>query len=277
MRREYAGDPRVQFLIGDVRDRDRVAQAMVDIDIAINAAALKHIPICEEAPTEAILTNVIGAVNVRQQALAAGVRTVVCISTDKAVKPINVLGMTKALQERIMLAPEPIGSRTQFLCVRYGNVIGSSGSVVPLFHRQILNGEPITLTNTEMTRFLLTLDEAVDAVFTALEHGASGEIWVRRSPAIRIVELVRAMAVALTGKQDYETVTIGMRPGEKIHELLVSAEEMPRTLVHGDYFRIQPVHAERIQTKLTAEFSSESTSHVNTEKMRELLSIDGWS
>lgn len=231
----------VDFRIGDVTDFARFAAALRDADVVFHAAALKQVPTCEYAPFEAVKTNVLGAENlvraIREQRLP--VQTVIGITTDKACKPVNVMGMTKALQERIIaranLDSGPDGTR--FLSARYGNVLASRGSVMPLFHAQVRDGGPVTLTSPEMTRFLISLDDAVDTVFAALRDGAAGETYVPRAPTARIADV----AAALVGDRDVEIVVTGVRPGEKTHEILVSEEEAHRTVRRGAYLAIGPV------------------------------------
>ncbi len=235
MAMSYRRHRNLLFNIGDVRDLERTRDAMRGVDIVFNAAALKQVPNCEYAPFEAVATNVIGANNVRRAAIEAGVSTVVSISTDKAVKPVNVMGMTKALQERIMLDPSYSGGATRFVCVRYGNVLGSRGSVVPLFFDTIKKGLPLPITHPDMTRFQLTLKEAVRLVLWATVKGESGDLWVQKMPAARIPDLGLALAHGLTGRKDYPLAVIGLRPGEKMHEVLVSEEEMWRATELKNY------------------------------------------
>ncbi len=229
----------MEFRIGDVRDYADVCRAVRDADIVINAAALKQVPVCEYFPMQAILTNCVGVYNIVRAIEENGypVETVVGISTDKAAKPVNVMGMTKALQERIFAAANILNPRTRFACVRYGNVLASRGSVIPLFHYQINNGGPITITDPEMTRFLLTLDQAVDTVFAALEAARAGETYVPNVPSVKIADLARA----LIGERDIELNIIGTRPGEKMHEILVSEEEIHHCTRRGDYYVIRPM------------------------------------
>lgn len=275
MRRTLGDLSNLQFFIGDVRDRLRLREALHGIDVAINAAALKHIPVCEEAPTEAILTNVYGAINLRREALALGVKTAVFISTDKAVKPTNVLGMTKALMERVVLVPAP--TDTRFLCVRYGNVFGSRGSVVSVFADQIASGKPISITDNAMTRFVLTLDDAVTTIFSALEAGQSGEIWVRQCDAIRILDLGRTMAVALRNDRSYPIESVGIRRGEKIHEILVSPEEVAMTRTDGQYFRISPNYARSSSEESGLDgYSSQNQRVLSEREIIDLLRAGGW-
>ena len=229
----------LEFRIGDVRDFADVAAAVRDADIVVNAAALKQVPTCEYFPEQALLTNCAGAANIvraiREQALP--VETVVGVSTDKACMPVNVMGMTKALQERIFVSANILLPRTRFVCVRYGNVLASRGSVIPLFHEQIRRGGPVTVTVPDMTRFLLSLDEAVDIVFAVLRSARPGETWVPRSPSARILDLARV----LIGDRDVEIRQSGIRPGEKMHEVLVSEEESHHTWARDRYRAIAPM------------------------------------
>lgn len=229
----------LQFKIGDVRDFHSVAQALTNIDIVFNAAALKQVPACEYFPYEAVRTNIEGAENIVRaiKELRLNIETVVAISTDKACKPTNVMGMTKAIQERIFLTANIDCPKTRFVAVRYGNVLASRGSVVPLFIDQIEAGGPITITEKNMTRFLLTLDQAVDTVFEAMQFAEAGETYIPKIKAARIVDVVSA----LVGKKKIEIKETGVRPGEKLHEVLVSQEESLRTISRGEYFAIKSI------------------------------------
>ena len=229
----------LQFKIGDVRDFHSVAQALTNVDIVFNAAALKQVPACEYFPYEAVRTNIEGAENIVRaiKELRLNIETVVAISTDKACKPTNVMGMTKAIQERIFLTANIDCPKTRFVAVRYGNVLASRGSVVPLFLDQIEAGGPITLTDKKMTRFLLTLDQAVDTVFEAMQFEEAGETYIPKIKAALIVDVVNA----LVGKKKIEVKETGVRPGEKLHEVLVSQEESLRTISRGDYFAIKSI------------------------------------
>ena len=229
----------LQFKIGDVRDFHSVAQALTNVDIVFNAAALKQVPACEYFPYEAVRTNIEGAENIVRaiKELRLNIETVVAISTDKACKPTNVMGMTKAIQERIFLTANIDCPKTRFVAVRYGNVLASRGSVVPLFLDQIEAGGPITLTDKKMTRFLLTLDQAVDTVFEAMQFAEAGETYIPKIKAALIVDIVNA----LVGKKKIEVKETGVRPGEKLHEVLVSQEEALRTLSRGEYFAIKSI------------------------------------
>ena len=232
----------LEFRIGDVRSYADVCSALIDVDIVANAAALKQVPTCEYFPGQAVATNCLGPENIVRaiREHRYPVDTVVGISTDKACKPVNVMGMTKAIQERIFIAANILIPGTRFVCVRYGNVLSSRGSVIPLFQEQIRAGGPVTLTSSEMTRFLLTLDEAVDVVFEALREGRRGETFVPRVRAARVVDIARAMI----GDREIEMKVIGVRPGEKLNEVLVSEEECHHVVRRGDYYVILPLMPE---------------------------------
>ena len=249
----------VSFRIGDVRDYHSVTAVMRDVDVVFNAAALKQVPACEYYPFEAVKTNILGPENIiraiREHSLP--VNTVIGISTDKACKPVNVMGMTKAIQERLFVQANLESPQTRLICVRYGNVLASRGSVIPLFHQLIRKGGPVTITTIEMTRFLLSLNQAVDTVFAALNEANPGEIYVPRVQSATIMDI----ASVLVGSRPIEIEIIGIRPGEKIHEILVSEEEAPRTITQGDYFVIMPSQIELRRSLsnegvLTKEYSS---------------------
>lgn len=239
---------RLSFRIGDVRDYASVCAALQGIDIVFNAAALKQVPTCEYFPFEALQTNVVGPENIVRaiRDLRLPVETVVGISTDKAVKPVNVMGMTKALQERIFARANLEVPRTRFVIVRYGNVLASRGSVIPLFHEQIKIGGPVTITDPQMTRFLLSLDEAVDLIFAAVQSARRGETYIPRVPAARIVDVAKA----LIGNRRIETAVTGIRPGEKMHEILISEEEAHRASERGSLYVISPILPELRQESL---------------------------
>jgi UDP-glucose 4-epimerase len=229
----------LQFRIGDVRDPHSVTTALRHADVVFNAAALKQVPSCEYFPYEAVQTNIIGAENIIRAINENNlpVELVVGISTDKACKPVNVMGMTKAVQERLFIRANLDAPRTRFICVRYGNVLASRGSVIPLFHEQIRAGGPVTITTSDMTRFLLSLEQAVDTIFAALKGAERGETYIPRVPS----SLVTDIAAALIGEQKIEMSVTGIRPGEKVHEILVSEEEAHRTVERGDYYVIKPM------------------------------------
>ena len=245
----------LEFRIGDVRNYSDVCSAVRDADIVVNAAALKQVPSCEYFPEQALLTNCMGAVNIVRAISEHGypVQTVVGISTDKACKPVNVMGMTKSLQERIFISANVLNSKTRFICVRYGNVLASRGSVIPLFHDQIEKGGPVTLTVPEMTRFLLSLDQAVDIVFAALKDAKAGEIYVPDAPAATVENIAKA----LIGERKIEIKVIGTRPGEKMHEIMVSEEEFGRVIKRKGWYVIPPMLPE-----LTAPRINEETENV---------------
>jgi FlaA1/EpsC-like NDP-sugar epimerase len=229
----------LEFRIGDVRDFADVCSAVKDADIVVNAAALKQVPVCEYFPTQALMTNCVGAYNIVRAIEENGypVETVVGVSTDKACKPVNVMGMTKAVQERIFTAANILNHRTRFICVRYGNVLASRGSVIPLFHDQIRHGGPVTVTVPEMTRFLLTLNEAVDTVFAAIENARKGETYIPRAPSATVMNIAKALIAGGSIKIE----VVGIRPGEKMHEVLVSEEEANHCVARGDYYVIRPM------------------------------------
>jgi FlaA1/EpsC-like NDP-sugar epimerase len=250
----------LEFVIGDVRDFQSVASVCRGADIIFNAAALKQVPSCEYFPYEAVKTNIEGAQNIVQaiRDLSLSVETVVGISTDKACKPVNVMGMTKAIQERIFISANLYCPNTRFIGARYGNVLASRGSVIPLFHDQIRAGGPVTITTVDMTRFLLSLEQAVDTILNALAHAKRGEIYIPRVPAAKVTDI----ATTLIGDRDIEVVVTGIRPGEKIHESLISEEEATRTLIRGDYYAIRPMLTEVDDSPgsppaLVGEFSSD--------------------
>lgn len=229
----------LEFRIGDVRDFHSVAAALRDVDVVFNAAALKQVPTCEYFPFEAVETNIRGPENIIRaiRELRLPVETVVGISTDKAVKPVNVMGMTKSIQERVFARANLDLPNTRFVLVRYGNVLASRGSVIPLFHEQIQAGGPVTITDWRMTRFLLDLNQAVDVVLAALGEANPGETYIPRVPAA----LIGDVAKCLIGDRPIKIETTGIRPGEKLHECLVSEEEAVRTFSRGDYYVIEPI------------------------------------
>ena len=256
MRVFYQGRRDLSFVIGDIRNRDVVDEAMCGVDVVFHAAALKQVPTCEQHPGEAIRTNVLGAENLVDCALRHQVGTLVMISTDKAVKPVNVMGMTKALQERLVLKGNLSRQNrgTRLCCVRYGNVLRSRGSVVPFFRRQLSLGQTMTITDERMTRFLLTLNEAIDLVLYAAEHTQGGEIFVRKAAAARVTDIARVLAEEAGKACDYRV--IGILPGEKLHEILVSEEELVRVRDFGQYYAVQPWWSEGRYHEIDSEFGS---------------------
>ena len=236
MRRHYKSD-KIQYYIGDVRDLRSVEDVMHGVDYIFHAAALKQVPSCEFFPIEAVKTNVLGTDNVLAAAIRAGVKKVVCLSTDKAACPINAMGISKAMMEKVVLSKSRNvdESQTTICCTRYGNVMCSRGSVIPLFIAQIKAGKPLTITNPDMTRFLMSLDEAVDLVLFAFEHGHTGDLFIQKAPASTIGDLARGVQ-ALFGHTG--TQHIGTRHGEKLYETLMTAEERVKAIDMGRYFRI---------------------------------------
>src|SRR5277367_4606631 len=239
-RRRFA-DGRVKHYVGDVRDFRAMESVTRGVDFIYHAAALKQVPSCEFHPMEAVNTNVTGTHNVLDAAIRAGVQRVVCLSTDKAVYPINAMGMSKALMEKVMIAKsrEAEATRTVITGTRYGNVLASRGSVVPLFMEQVRRGQPITITDPEMTRFVMTLDEAVELCLSAFQTGGNGDIFIRKVPAVTIEHLARAV-LATMGRPDHPIRIIGPRHGEKHFETLLSREEMEVAEDRGAYFRVEP-------------------------------------
>ncbi len=238
MRKRF-NSPKLKFYIGDVRDYQSVLNAVRGADFIFHAAALKQVPSCEFHPLEAVKTNVLGTENVLEAAINCGVERVICLSTDKAVYPINAMGISKAMMEKVAVAKSRSANGTVICATRYGNVMASRGSVIPLFVDQIRAGKPITVTDPNMTRFMMTLDDAVDLVLYAFEHGNSGDVFVQKAPAATIKTLAYALT-NLLNVPDHEVREIGTRHGEKLYEVLLSREEMTEADDLGDYFRIPP-------------------------------------
>lgn len=257
--RESFADDRLRFVTGDVRDASTVVTAMEETEYVFHAAALKQVPNCERHPMEAIRTNALGSENVRLAALRCLPEAVVAISTDKACSPINTMGLCKALMERLLL--QETRSSTRFIAVRYGNVIGSRGSVIPLFLERIRQNRPLPITDTAMTRFLLRLPEAVDTALEAAVRGAHGELWVRKMPAATIGDLVTAIA-----PPGYPTVVVGVRPGEKMHEVLVNEDEMRRAEDRGGHYVVGSK-----PSGCTGEYTSANTERLTIETLRAML------
>ncbi len=280
--RTRVSDDRLKLFIGDVRDRDSVAGAVNGADFVFHAAALKQVPSCEFFPEQAVLTNVVGSRNVIEAASAAGVRSVVCLSTDKAVYPVNAMGMSKALMEKTgqAFARNKPDSGTTVSITRYGNVMYSRGSVIPLFVRQLSEGQPLTITEPTMTRFLMSLQSSVDLVEHAFLNALPGDLFVRKAPACTVEVLARAVA-SLLGQDDPQITVLGTRHGEKLHETLLSREEMVRSLDEGDYYRV-PLDARSLryaqyfeqgqpQTVLQDDYTSENTQRMDVEATKVLL------
>jgi UDP-glucose 4-epimerase len=234
--RQELNDPNVEYWVGDIRDFDRVREAMQDVNFVFHAAALKQVPACENWPAEAVKTNVIGADNVMRAAIEQQVLKCVLLSTDKAVYPVSAMGTSKAMMEKLMLARSHHAGNTVLCATRYGNVMDSRGSVIPLFCKQLTDGNTLTVTDSRMTRFLMSLEESVDLVIYAFGHAQPGDIFVKKVPACRIADLASAL-LALSGRSEPVLLT-GIRPGEKLHESLVSSEEASRLMTFEPYWRI---------------------------------------
>ena len=232
---EAAG--KIKFYIGDVRDLASVKSAMVGVDYVFHAAALKQVPSCEFFPMEAVRTNVMGTDNVLTAAIEAGVESVICLSTDKAAYPINAMGITKALEEKVAVAKSRTSGQTRICCTRYGNVMCSRGSVIPLWIDQIKNGQPITVTEPSMTRFIMSLEEAVDLVLFAFEHGQNGDLFIQKAPACTIQTQAEAVCELFGGKKE-DIRVIGIRHGEKLYETLLTNEECAKAEDMGDFYRV---------------------------------------
>lgn len=267
MRREI-DDDRLKFVIGTVRDYEQVSEAVKNVDIIYHAAALKIIPVCEEFPMESVKTNLLGTWNVKKAAIENKVEKSIFISTDKAVQPVNIYGACKMLAEKMWVQSQ--AEHSKFSSVRYGNVIGSRGSVVPFFKELIKKQRPLPVTHSDMTRFLITLQQAINLVFYATEHMSGGEIYVPKLPACRIVDLAKVMA-----GDDYPLENVGIRPGEKIHEILVSEEEFRRTEEKTGYYIIHP-YGRYDSEKVKEEFTSENAERLSAEGIKKLLRESGW-
>ena len=276
------GDSRLKYYIGDVRDFRTVENVCRNVDYIYHAAALKQVPSCEFHPMEAVNTNVIGTNNVLDAAIRNGVSRVVCLSTDKAVYPINAMGISKAMMEKVMIAKarEALGSATTICGTRYGNVLASRGSVIPLFLNQIADDRPITITDPTMTRFVMTLEEAVDLVLYAFEHGENGDIFVQKAPAVTIQRLAQAV-LSVTNKADHDIKIIGTRHGEKLYETLLSREEMAIAQDFGNYYRVQAdnrdlnydVYFKDGEKDISAaiDFNSHNTAQLDVHEMAAIL------
>ena len=281
MRRHYA-NPILRFYIGDVRERHSVAAAMRGVEYCFHAAALKQVPSCEFYPMEAVRTNILGTENVLEAAIAAGVQRIVCLSTDKAVYPINAMGISKALMEKVMVATSRNleGLSTVICGTRYGNVMASRGSVIPLFVDQVLTSRPITITDPNMTRFMMTLEDSVDLVLYAFRNGGNGDIFVQKAPAATLAILAQAL-LEIMEKPGYPIREIGTRHGEKLFEALLSREEMAGVQDLGSYYRVPPdtrdLNYEKFFEKgeqrisISQEFTSHNTHRLNLVEMKELL------
>lgn len=274
-------NPKLKFYIGDVRDRESVREAMHGVDFVFHAAALKQVPSCEFYPMEAVRTNVLGAENVMNAAIACGVRRVVVLSTDKAVYPINAMGISKAMMEKAMVAKARMRSEgeTVLCATRYGNVMASRGSVIPLFVQQIREGKPLTVTDPHMTRFLMSLEDSVDLVLHAFEHGGQGDIFVQKAPASTVGDLAQALKELF--HSDGNVRIIGTRHGEKLYESLLSREEMARAEDVGRYYRVPADDRDlnynkyfiegEMKVSVFDDYTSHNTERLNVEQVKELL------
>ena len=279
MRRLY-NNPKIKFFIGDVRDYQSVISAVRGVDYIYHAAALKQVPSCEFHPMEAVKTNVTGTDNILEAAINCNVKRVVCLSTDKAVYPINAMGISKAMMEKVIVAKSRSSQETIICGTRYGNVMASRGSVIPLFANQIRSGIPISITDPSMTRFMMTLDNAVDLVLYAFEHGNSGDMFVQKAPAATVENLALALS-ELLGAKDHPINIIGTRHGEKHYEVLLSREEMVAAEDLGQYYRIPPdlrdlnygkfVEKGEVRISEAVEYNSHNTLRLDIEGMKALL------
>jgi len=279
MRRFYNND-KLKFYIGDVRDKNSIDDAMIGVDYVFHAAALKQVPSCEFYPMQAVKTNVIGTENLLNSAIRAGVKKVIALSTDKAVYPINAMGISKAMMERVIVAKGRNVKGTTIICTRYGNVMASRGSVIPLFIDQVRSGKPITITDPSMTRFMMSLDQAVDLVLFAFENGQNGDIFVQKAPAATIELLANTMKNIL-GRPNHEVKTIGTRHGEKLYETLLTKEEMVKAVDMGEYYRIPTDTRDLNYNKFfeegedviteSGEYHSHNTHQLNEDELRSLL------
>lgn len=278
--RKFYNNPKLKFYIGDVRDYQSVLNAVRGVDFIYHAAALKQVPSCEFHPLEAVKTNVLGTENVLEAAISCGVKRVVVLSTDKAVYPINAMGISKAMMEKVAVAKSRSSNQTVINVTRYGNVMCSRGSVIPLFTNQIRAGQPITITDPHMTRFMMTLDDAVDLVLYAFEHGKPGEIFVQKAPAATIEHLAKALT-ELLGVPQHPINIIGTRHGEKLFEVLLSREEMVAAQDLGGYYRVPPdlrdlnygkfVEQGEVKISEAVEYNSHNTTRLSVEGMKALL------
>lgn len=271
-------DRRLRFIIGDVRDKNILNLAMKNIDTVFHLAALKHVPVCEDNPWEAVLTNIYGTQNVIESAIANEVEVVVDVSTDKAVEPYNLYGVTKAAGEKLIVNANKFIANTRFICIRGGNVIGTNGSVIPLFKKQLLEKNEITITDPHMTRFLMSTKEAIGLLFKAIQKHSGGEIYVLNMPAAT-VDIIADSMIQLFGNKKSKKTEIGIRHGEKIHELLISKNEIPFTEDSSDsYYTIHPSFSNINITKplRLTEFSSRTTQQLTIKQLTELLKKEKW-
>jgi len=310
MKRKFFGETRLKYIIGDVRDRERLAGAMRGVHYVFHLAALKHVPVCEENPWESVQTNIIGTQNVIDAAIQNNVIKVVDISTDKAVDPFNLYGTCKAVGEKLMIAANLVDTTTRFVCIRGGNVLGTNGSVVPLFREQILKNGEITITDERMTRYMMNLDQSINLIFKATEESVGGEIFVMRMPALKVIDLASTMAKELAPMRNMQRLeieknkesvhiersasvtketpiaikTIGIRPGEKLHEVLISRYEASNTIEVDPYYVILPniplpkttEHYKNVARAGIDEFNSQNAHQLTHAEIKEMLQHEGW-
>ena len=282
MRRIYQNE-KIKFFIGDVREKQSIDQAIAGVDYVFHAAALKQVPSCEFYPMEAVRTNIIGTENLLNAALQNNVEKVICLSTDKAVYPINAMGVSKSLMEKVFVAKSRVSNKIKIIGTRYGNVMASRGSVIPLFYEQIKSGKPITITDPNMTRFMMTLENAVELVLYAFENGNTGDIFVQKAPSTSIGELAETMKKIYSSNSEIKN--IGIRHGEKIHETLLSKEERLISQDLGSYFRIpadnrdlnyEKYFSKGMQSSQMEEFNSYNTVRLEEKELIELLESIGY-
>jgi UDP-N-acetylglucosamine 4,6-dehydratase/5-epimerase len=284
MKRKFQNN-KIKYYIGDVRDKNRLLMCTKNVDYIFHLAALKHVPVCEENPWESVQTNIIGTQNIIEVSIENQVKKVIDVSTDKAVDPFNLYGVTKACGEKLMIAANLLSTKTKFVCVRGGNVMGTRGSVIPLFNEQLVKLNQITLTDERMTRFLMTVEEAIKLVIHTAITSNGGEVFVMKMPACKITDLANVMIKHL-GNKNTRIKIIGIRPGEKITEILVSKYEMPRTIETDKYFIILPqiklISTEKYYSKHNIlqfkhdEFNSSNTHQLTLKEIEKLLMTDSW-
>ncbi len=288
MRRNFDNNKKLRFVIGDVRDLEKLEGASQNVDYVFHLAALKHVPVCEQNVEEVVKTNIIGTQNVIRAAIKNRVKKVIHVSTDKCVNPLNFYGTSKSVAEKLIIAANNLTNKTTFVCIRAGNALGSSGSVVPVFRKQILEANKVTITNGEMTRFFFNLHQAISLLFKASIDSVGGEIFVMNMPAMKIDDLANVMIKEI-GDKNTKKVIIGERPGEKVHEALVSEDESKRTYTVGEYFMILPmIEIKNISKKynseylnklikiLPLEFTSKNTYRLNSKEIKEMLDNENW-
>jgi UDP-N-acetylglucosamine 4,6-dehydratase len=278
--RKFYNNKKLKFYLGDVRDAQSVNNVTQDVDYIFHAAALKQVPSCEFYPLEAVKTNILGTENILDAAIRSGVKRVVCLSTDKAVYPINAMGLSKAMMEKVLVAKSRLSNSTMICATRYGNVMASRGSVIPLFVEQIKSGKPITITDPNMTRFMMTLEESVELVLFAFENGNPGDIFVQKAPATTIRQLARSISEVLN-VPDHPIHIIGTRHGEKLFEVLMSREEMVKAEDMGNFYRVVPdlrdlnygKYFEKGEVEVTqaVDYNSHNTEQLSPEGVKELL------